>query len=152
MDFKQTINSVYNYKITIGIISFVLLTIGVATVSCKRSNSVDVKNKMIIKVVDSVNDSIPNIDIVIYEIEKSIFGELWWKLHKINELRTNEQGVIEISINKEKRYSIRVYQDGNLIEFGDFEASKLNFNKVYEIKCLNKPVMDSINLNDWLEH
>ncbi|MCO6565441.1 MAG: hypothetical protein J6581_08380 [Apibacter sp.] len=107
---------------------------------------------MHIQVIDSAKNPLPNVDIVIYEIEKSIFGKLWWKLHKIQELRTNEKGMIEFLINKEKRYSIEVYyKDRKLIEFGEFEAKKINFNKVYEIRY-GKDSTVIKNINSWLKH
>jgi len=144
-------NFVYRYKIIIGMITFVLLTIVIIKSSYKKSCLTVENNKMNIQVVDSVNNPMPDIDIIIYEIEKSLFGELWWKLHKIYELRTNEQGMIEFLIKKEKRYSIDVYQDRKLIEFGEFEAKEINFNKVYEIRCEKDSTVIK-NINSWLKH
>lgn len=95
-------NFVYRYKIIIGMITFVLLTIVIIKSSYKKSCLTVENNKMNIQVVDSVNNPMPDIDIIIYEIEKSLFGELWWKLHKIYELRTNEQGMIEFLIKKKE--------------------------------------------------
>lgn len=132
-------------------ITFVLLTIVIIKSSYKKSCLTVENNKMNIQVVDSVNNPMPDIDIIIYEIEKSLFGELWWKLHKIYELRTNEQGMIEFLIKKEKRYSIDVYQDRKLIEFGEFEAKEINFNKVYEIRCEKDSTVIK-NINSWLKH
>lgn len=144
-------NFVYRYKIIIGMITFVLLTIVIIKSSYKKSCLTVENNKMNIQVVDSVNNPMPDIDIIIYEIEKSLFGELWWKLHKIYELRTNEQGMIEFLIKKEKRYSIDVYQDRKLIEFGEFEAKEINFNKVYEIRYEKDSTVIK-NINSWLKH
>jgi len=144
-------NFVYRYKIIIGMITFVLLTIVIIKSSYKKSCLTVENNKMNIQVVDSVNNPMPDIDIIIYEIEKSLFGELWWKLHKIYELRTNEQGMIEFLIKKEKRYSIDMYQDRKLIEFGEFEAKEINFNKVYEIRCEKDSTVIK-NINSWLKH
>lgn len=144
-------NFVYRYKIIIGMITFVLLTIVIIKSSYKKSCLTVENNKMNIQVVDSVNNPMPDIDIIIYEIEKSLFRELWWKLHKIYELRTNEQGMIEFLIKKEKRYSIDVYQDRKLIEFGEFEAKEINFNKVYEIRYEKDSTVIK-NINSWLKH
>lgn len=144
-------NFVYRYKIIIGMITFVLLTIVIIKSSYKKSCLTVENNKMNIQVVDSVNNPMPDIDIIIYEIEKSLFGKLWWKLHKIYELRTNEQGMIEFLIKKEKRYSIDVYQDRKLIEFGEFEAKEINFNKVYEIRYEKDSTVIK-NINSWLKH
>lgn len=144
-------NFVYRYKIIIGMITFVLLTIVIIKSSYKKSCLTVENNKMNIQVVDSVNNPMPDIDIIIYEIEKSLFGKLWWKLHKIYELSTNEQGMIEFLIKKEKRYSIDVYQDRKLIEFGEFEAKEINFNKVYEIRYEKDSTVIK-NINSWLKH
>lgn len=141
----------YRYKIIIGMITFVLLTIVIIKSSYKKSCLTVENNKMNIQVVDSVNNPMPDIDIIIYEIEKSLFGKLWWKLHKIYELRTNEQGMIEFLIKKEKRYSIDVYQGRKLIEFGEFEAKEINFNKVYEIRYEKDSTVIK-NINSWLKH
>ena len=144
-------NFVYRYKIIIGMITFVLLTIVIIKSSYKKSCLTVENNKMNIQVVDSVNNPMPDIDIIIYEIEKSLFTELWWKLHKIYELRANEQVMIEFLIKKEKRYSIDVYQDRKLIEFGEFEAKEINFNKVYEIRYEKDSTVIK-NINSWLKH
>lgn len=145
-------NLVNRYKIIIVIIIFITLIVGFIIVSCKKTYLAVDNNKMHIQVIDSAKNPLPNVDIVIYEIEKSIFGKLWWKLHKIQELRTNEKGMIEFLINKEKRYSIEVYyKDRKLIEFGEFEAKKINFNKVYEIRY-GKDSTVIKNINSWLKH
>ncbi|CVK16194.1 hypothetical protein Ga0061079_105153 [Apibacter mensalis] len=145
-------NLVNRYKIIIVIIIFITLIIEFIIASCKKTYLAVDNNKMRIQVIDSAKNPLPNVDIVIYEIEKSIFGKLWWKLHKIQELRTNEKGMMEFLINKEKRYSIELYyKDKKLIEFGEFEAKKINFNKVYEIRY-GKDSTVIKNINSWLKH
>jgi hypothetical protein len=145
-------NFVNRYKIIIVIIIFISLIIAFIIASYKKSYLAVDNNKMSIQVIDSANNPLANVNIVIYEIEKSIFGKLWWKLHKIQELRTDEKGMIEFLINKEKRYSIEVYyKDKKLIEFGEFEAKEIEINKVYEIKY-RKGLTVIENINSWLNH
>src|SRR5690606_39513975 len=80
---------VYRYKIIIGMITFVLLTIVIIKSSYKKSCLTVENNKMNIQVVDSVNNPMPDIDIIIYEIEKSLFRELRSEEHT-SELQSRE--------------------------------------------------------------
>lgn len=141
------------FKIFLAILLFLVVIVAIVFCYTRNSSPKGESKSLTIKIIDSSNKPISDGLIVVYRIDKSIFGKLWWQLHEIEKQKTDSSGVINILVNNRKRYSVDVYnQNGRLVEFGDFESRNIDFNKVYIIKCLDTPIMDTVNLNPWLEH